>query len=1049
MIGRFVAWCVDRRLWVVAVIGMLTLAGAVVGQHLTFDAMPDVTSNQVLVLTRAPGLTPEEVERLVTRPIETALGGLPGMTEQRSLSRYGISSVTAVFDDGVDPWHARQVVKERLDTVGGSFPAGVGTPELGPVTGGLGEIFHFTLSSRRRTPTELLEMATLRVSPILRNVPGVVEVNTWGGEQRTLEIRADPLRLAQRGLTLAHVRQALEQATGTAPGASLPAGSAQTLLRAVALPKDPSDLAHALVHGDDPKAPPVRLAEVADIRVGATPRIGAATANGGGETVYLMAQMLRGDNALQVMKGVHAAMDKVQKALPEDVTIDVVYDRSKLVQGTLRTVFHNLAEGGLLVVAVLFLMLGSVRAGLLVASAIPLSMLGATAAMVALGIPGNLMSLGAIDFGLVVDGAVVMVESIFHGITPTTFGTDPARVRARFAGHVRGVTRNVASPVFFSVLIILLVYVPVLSLTGVDGKMFRPMALTVVFALLASLVLSLTFIPAAAAIVLRPKDIPARDPWLVRLLDRGYRPLLAWTVARPRAVAAGALALLALGVGLFLGAGSEFVPQLDEGDLVVQTTRAADISLESAVREAGQLEAAVIGRVPEVTRVVSRVGSPAVATDIMGLEQADVFVTLKPRAEWRDGLTRDALIAEVQEAIAQGSPGGDPSFTQPIQMRFNELLGGSVADVTVSIHGEDLAELRDVAEKITEVVAKEKGAVDVRVYAPPAVSLLEVRPRPLDVSRAGFTVREVLDAVQAVRTGLEVGATWDGPLRVPIVLRLGDGTSTSAFTLPSLPVPAPGGALVPLSRVADVVSDVAPSLVSRLDAERRLVVGFNVRGADLGGVVASAERAVTAAVKLPAGYRVEWGGAFETLQAAKRRLLVVIPVVLVTIVLVLLAAFRKWKPALVIFMNVPFASVGGMIALAARGMPVSISAAVGFIALSGVAVLNGVVLMTRLVKLEADGQSPAEAAVAAARERARPVLMTALVAALGFIPMAVATGIGAEVQRPLATVVAFGLASSTVLTLLVLPALYPWLSRNTLQSASGPAAGEVGPGRVA
>jgi cobalt-zinc-cadmium resistance protein CzcA len=682
------------------------------------------------------------------------------------------------------------------------------------------------------------------------------------------------------------------------------------------------------------------------------------------------------------------------------------------------------------VVLVLLLMLGSWRAGLVVASAIPLSMLGATAAMVALGIPGNLMSLGAIDFGLVVDGAVVMVEAIFHGVTRQSFeGLAPDAARRRFRDHVGSVTRGVASPVFFSVLVILLVYVPVLSLTGVDGKMFRPMALTVVFALFTSLLLSLTFIPAMAALVLRPGDIPATTPLLVRLVDRVYRPALAAATARPPVVAALAGLLLVLGVGLFTRAGSEFVPQLDEGDLVIQTTRAADISLDSAVREAGRLESALVGHLPEVLRVTSRVGSPAVATDIMGIEQADVFVTLAPRAAWRKGLTRDALIAEVDAALAANAPGGEPAFTQPIQMRFNELLGGSVADVAISVYGDDLGELRRTAEQVAVVVARERGAQDVRINAPPDVSLLEVRPRPLDASAAGFTVREVLDSVQAVRTGLPVGATYDGPLRIPIVLRLGGGAT--AFTLADLPLPSTSGALVPLSRVADVTTTLAPSLVARQDAERRLVVGFNVRGADLGTVVAGAERAVAAQVTLPAGQRLEWGGQYQTLQAATRRLMLVIPGVLLLILLVLLAAFRAMGPALVIFLNVPFATVGGIMALAARGMPISISAAVGFIALSGVAVLNGVVLMSRLTRLEADGLAPAEAAQTAARERSRPVLMTALVAALGFIPMMLASGAGAEVQRPLATVVVGGLVTSTALTLLILPALYPWLRRRS------------------
>jgi cobalt-zinc-cadmium resistance protein CzcA len=1030
VIARLVGWSVEHRVAVVATTLALTAVGLVVGARLQFDALPDVTTNQVLVLTRAPGLTPEEVERRVTRPLETALGGLPGATEQRSLSRYGISSVTVVFADQVDPYLARQLVKERLDTVAGSLPQGVEQPELGPLTGGLGEIFHLTLSSERRTAAELLELATLKAAPLLRGAPGVVEVNTWGGEQRTLEVRADPIRMAQRGLTLADLQAGLAQATGTAAGASLPAGSGQSLLRAVALPRGPSDLGASLLERHGQAGPPVRLAEVAELGEGSLPRIGAATANGQGETVYLMAQMLRGANAVEVMRGVHGRLTLARRALPPDVRLEVVYDRSTLVEATIRTVFTNLAEGGLLVMLVLLLLLGSWRAGLVVASAIPLSMLGATAAMVALGIPGNLMSLGAIDFGLVVDGAVVMVEAIFHGVSREQFaGLAPVEARRRFRDHVAGVTRGVASPVFFSVLVILLVYVPVLSLSGVDGKMFRPMALTVVFALFTSLLLSLTFIPAAAALVLRPGDVPTRPPLLVRLVDRLYRPALAAVTARPPLVAALAAALLLLGVGLFARAGSEFVPQLDEGDLVIQTTRAADISLDSAVREAGRLEAALVGHVPEVLRVTSRVGSPAVATDIMGLEQADVFVTLAPRAAWRKGLTRDRLIIEIGAALAANAPGGEPAFTQPIQMRFNELLGGSVSDVAVSIYGDDLGQLRATAEQVAAVVARERGAADVRINAPPDVSLLEVRPRPLDASAAGFTVREVLDSVQAIRTGLPAGSTWDGALRLPIVLRLGGGTT--AFTLADLPLPSASGALVPLSRVADVTSSLAPSLVAHQDAERRLVVGFNVRGADLGTVVASAERAVAARVTLPAGQRLEWGGQFQSLQEATRRLMLVIPGVLLLILLVLLLAFRAAGPALVIFLNVPFATVGGIMALALRGMPISISAAVGFIALSGVAVLNGVVLMSRLTRLEAGGMAPGEAAQTAARERSRPVLMTALVAALGFIPMMLASGAGAEVQRPLATVVVGGLVTSTALTLLILPALYPWLRRRS------------------
>lgn len=1016
MIEALVRFSVVHRGWVVGLTLLLALVGLGVATRLQLDAMPDTTSNQVLILTRAPGLTPEEAERMVSRPVEVALGGMPGLVELRSLSRYGLSSITAVFEDDVDPYLARQLVQERLNSVGASLPDSVDAPELGPVTGGLGEVFHFTLSSPERTGAELLELVQLRVSPLLRQVPGVVEVNTWGGEQRTLEIRADPLKLAQRQLTLRDLREALEEATGAVAGASLSVGDRQVLVRGVARPSGPEELAQALVRQSD--AGTVRVGDVAEVGFGARPRLGAATANGRGETVYVMVQMLRGYNALALTGDLNERMPDVKAALPGDVQVDVVYDRATLVTATLKTVAKNLAEGGLLVTVVLFFMLGSLRAGLLVASAIPLSMLGATAGMVAFGVPGNLMSLGAIDFGLLVDGAVVMVEGIFHHWAVTR----AVAVHDR-RGEVREVASSLGRPVFFSVLIIMLVYVPILTMTGVDGKMFRPMAFTVVFALATSLVLSLTFIPAAASFVLRPQDVPDRTPWLMRQLERLIAPLLRWAPSHRLPVAGVAVALLVLGALLFQRAGSEFTPQLDEGDMVIQTTRAPDISIEAAVREAGRLEAALLEEVPEVLQVVSRVGSPAVATDIMGLEQADVFVHLEPHERWREGLTRDALIQDMQRALDAKAPGGDPSFTQPIQMRFNELLGGAVTDVAVSIYGEDLQELRRLADEAARALSAQPGAADVRVLAPPEVPLLDVKPRPLAAAQAGLTVGEVLEAVQAVRTGVPVGTTYLGPLPVPLLLRLQG--ADDAFSLSRLPLPTGAGGAVPLAQVAELDARASPGLVNREGGERRLVVGFNVRGADLGTVVEAARARLTSGLELPSGYRLEWGGQYETLQDAQARLGLVLPAVAVLILGVLLLAFHRLRPALAIFSNVPFALVGGMVALWLRGLPVSISAAIGFIALSGIAVLNGVVLMTREQALQSQGLSAEEAVQRAVRERARPVLTTALVAALGFVPMMLATGVGAEVQRPLATVVVGGLFTSTLLTLVILPTLWP------------------------
>lgn len=1027
MIEWLVSWSLhNRRLVVVLTVVLSALAG-LGATRMRFDALPDVTSNQVLVLTRAPGLTPEEVERLVTRPIESALGGVPGIILQRSLSRYGISSVTTVFEDDVDPFRARQVVQERLNIVAGELPGGIDPPELGPLTGGLGEIFHFVLSSPRRTPAELMEMVQLRVAPLLRAVPGVVEVNQWGGDQRTFDAVARPADMARLHVTLPMLAEALKAAVGSAPGASVAAGSGQALLRGVAWPRTPGELATAIVRMDGTTV--VRVSDVADVVQAAVARIGTATANGRGETVYVMVQMLREANALEVMRAIHERMPAVQEALPADVQIRLVYDRSDLVHRTLRTVGANLAEGGALVVAVLLVLLGSLRAGVMVALVIPLSMLGAALGMVGLSAAGNLMSLGAIDFGLLVDGGVVMVEALFHHLAESVppYG-QPAESEETRQKRIEEVCVSVARPIFFGKIVILLVYVPILSLQAVDGKMFRPMAVTVILALAASLLLALTFVPAAASLFLRDRDIPKKEPLLVRAAQAIYRPILAVSMRRAVPVLVAAVAMLGGGLWLFMGSGSSFVPQLDEGDLIVQMTRAPDISIETAADAASRMEHLLISRVPEVQQVVSRIGSPAVATDIMGLDQSDVFVTLKPRAQWRPGLTKDALIDEMQALLSKYDPGGAASFTQPIQMRFNELLGGSVTDVAVSVYGQDLGELRRIAEQVAAACKKAKGAEDVRVLAPPPVSLVEVQPIALQAAQFGMTSRDVLDTVQAVRTGLTVGHTYDGPVRIPVRVRIA-GTPT-AFTLADLPLSTVQGTLVPLSRIADVRTTQTSGLVSREMAQRRIVVGFNVRGGDLGEVAVAAQNAVRAQVRMPEGYRVEWGGQWQTFAEARKRMSVVMPVVLALIIGVLIWTFGKLRPAMLILLNVPFACVGGVALLVMRDMPVSMSAAVGFIALSGIAVMNGVVLMAQMLRLQRGGTEAAEAMASAAMSRMRPVLMTALVAMLGFVPMMLATGAGAEVQRPLATVVVGGLVTSTALTLIVLPALVAWLARH-------------------
>jgi cobalt-zinc-cadmium resistance protein CzcA len=1049
-----IAFALRRPVPVLLVAFGVTLAAVVVARDLRLDALPDVTPNQVQVLTTASGLSPAEVERLVTTPIETALGGVPGLVTHRSVSRTGLSAVTAVFDDDVDPWLARQMVGERLR--GLNLPEGIDAPELGPHTGGLGEIVQLTVQSDTRDLMELSELVRLRLSPIVRAIPGVVEVNAWGGARRALVVSADPLRLSARGLGLADLTTALRSSTGVASGASLPAGSGEAFLRAVARPQAPAELCHAVVVPPARDRAAITVCDVATVAFDRLPRLGGATKDGEDEVVYVMVQMLRDDNALEVAARIEDVMPRVRQALPDDVVLDVHYDRRALVMATLRTVGTSLLEGGTLVMIVLLILLGSVRAGLIVALAIPLSMVAAAAAMTLSGTPGNLMSLGAIDFGLVVDGSVVLVERLFQIVRQMPDGPDdPPLRRATLATAATDIVR----PVFFAVVIIVAVYVPVLALQGVDGKMFRPMALTMVFALMASLAIALTVVPALASLLLKKGSIPTHEPRIVAVLERWHDGALRQTSAHPGRTAVGAGLVLVLGVGGFLALPRSFLPQLDEGDLVIQTTRAADIGDAGAIA-AALLHEQIVRQVPEVRSVSSRVGSPAVATDVMGLEQADVFVSLMPMTKGRfaTGKTKDELIAELEALVRAHDPHSDPSFTQPIQMRFNELVGGDVNDVALAVTSTDPAfsieALRAHATRLATQLERTDGAVDVRVMVPPAVPIVDVTPRLFELARAGLTAIDVLDIVQAVRLGVVVGTTWREATPVPIVVRLTPSTSVDAFTLAQLPVPLPNRStptttttattaqtaqgsfaiepasarVVPLSQLADVTVTETPAVIAHGMGRRRVVVGFNVRGRDLGEIRAAVD-AIVKQTPPPPGIEVEIGGQFASLDAATARLLIVVPAALLLVFLLLIGAFRAVRPAVVVLVHVPFAAVGGVAALHVASLPLSMPAAIGFIALAGIAVLNGVVLMHEVLQRERHGAPAREAALQGARARLLPVTMTASVAAFGFIPMMLATGVGAEVQRPLATVVVGGLFTSTLLTLCILPTLYPILQR--------------------
>jgi cobalt-zinc-cadmium resistance protein CzcA len=984
--------------------------------RLTIDAVPDLTPVQVQVLTRSPALGPVEVEQFVTFPIEASLSGLPGLRELRSVSRYGLSAVTAIFEDSVDIYRARQLVNERLARVTERIPPEYGRPLIGPLTTGLGEVYQFTLSGPGYSAMALRTILEWDIGMRLRAVPGVVEVNIWGGESQQFQVVVDPAKLLSFKLSLRQVFEALERTNAIAGGGYIEHQREQFLIRGEALATDVADLARIVVdHG--PGGVPIFIKNVAEVKEAPALRIGAATAMGEGETVIGMVQMLAGENAQQVVERVKAHVKAIQATLPSGVTIEPYYDRSLFVSKVIRTVRNNLMEGGLLVIAVLFLFLGDLRAGLIVASAIPLSMLIAFTGMVQAGLSGNLMSLGAIDFGLLVDGSVVMVDNILRRLAQKR----PASPEERLV-EVQAAGCEVLRPVTFAVGVIILVYLPILTLVGLEGKMFRPMALTVIMALAGSLLLAVTVMPVLAFWFVRAS--PAHDETRVLgLLRRTYEPCLRWAMRRPVWVVAPAVGLFVVSLGIGWSLGAVFVPRLDEGDMAVNVWRLPSVSFSESVATSLQIEKA-FRRFPEVVKVVTRTGSPEVATDVMGIELSDVFVILKPQSERTTARTREELIAQMKPAILEAVPGVGLGFTQPIEMRFNELIAGTRSDLAIKIFGEDLDVLRQKADMVARALEKVRGAADVKVEQVAGLPLIRVIVNRDEIARYGLTADDVLTVVQATRVGHVVGTVLQGQRRFELVVRLAEAVSTDPATLGNLLLPTTHGELVPLSRVASIRVDSGPAQVSREHVQRRIVVECNIRGRDLSGFVAEAQRAVGEAVVLPTGFYLEWGGQYQHLQEASRRLAVIVPVTLLLILAILSVIFGELRPAVLIFLNVPLALSGGIFSLWLRGLPLSISAAVGFIALFGIAVLNGVVLVSHIRNLEAEGLPTNEAVAQGAIDRLRPVLMTALVASLGFLPMALATTMGAEVQRPLATVVIGGLITSTALTLLVIPALY-------------------------
>jgi len=1042
MIGKLIDFSIRHR-WLVL---MGTLALGALGvfnyQRLSIDAVPDITNVQVQVNTDAPGYSPLEAEQRVTFPVETAMAGIPNVEYTRSLSRYGLSQVTVVFKDGTDIYWARQQVSERIQQARERLPSDIEL-QMGPISTGLGEIYMWTVDAKagakkadgsEYSPTDLREIQDWVIKPQLRNVPGVVEVNSTGGFEKQYHVTPDPRKLVAYALSFHDVMEALVKNNANVGAGYIERNGEQYLIRAPGQVRDIGEIRAIVIASRG--GLPVHIGDVADVALGQELRSGAGLHNGH-ECVLGTTFMLMGENSRNVARRVHERMNEIGRTLPEGVAVKTVYDRTELVDATINTVKKNLFEGAVLVIVVLFALLGNFRAALIATAIIPLSMLFTITGMVTNKVSGNLMSLGALDFGIIVDGAVIVVENCMRHLALEQHAHGrPLKVAERF-GIVLRATREVITPSIFGGLIIMVVYLPILTLTGVEGKMFVPMAFTVLLALAGAMILALTFIPAAAATFLTGK-VSEKENRLVAFARKIHEPLLQQSLRSPRFVTVSAAALVGLSLLLATGMGREFIPGLDEGDVLVQPVRIAGTSVTQSVEMSKVLEKRLL-KVPEVKEVFTRIGTAEVASDPMPPNTGDCYVMLKSRPEWPDPSKSKAALVEEITAAAEQVPGSNYEITQPIQMRFNELISGVRSDIGVKIFGDDMDILLRSAQAVASVLGAVEGSDAVKVEQITGLPMLTVKFKRTAMARYGLNVSEVQEVIQAATGGREAGILFEGDRRFPIVVRLPENLRTDLTTLRRLPIALPRmegsenplrnasldrPAFIPLGEVAELEEQPGPNQISRESGKRRVVVTCNIRGRDIGSFVAEAQRKIRDEIKLEPGYWMAWGGQFEQLQSATKRLEIVVPLALLLIFVLLFMAFGSVKDSLLVFSGVPLALTGGILALWLRGIPLSISAGVGFIALSGVAVLNGIVMVSFFNQLRRDGRPLEEAISEGAITRLRPVLMTALVAALGFVPMALATGRGAEVQRPLATVVIGGILSSTLLTLFVLPALY-------------------------
>ncbi len=1037
MIRALIEFSLRQRLLIIALTLLLAGAGVYAFTSLPIDAFPDLTNNQVNIVTEATGMAAAEVEQLVTYPIESAMMGIRDAEEVRSISKFGLSIITIVFSDSVDTYFARQVVNERLQEAKTRIPEGL-QPTLGPVATAFGEVYQYVIEGKDHSAMELKTLHDWTIKPQLRAVPGVNEVNSWGGFIKQYHVLVEPERLLAYDLTLRDVYRALSMSNSNFGGSYIERGSEGYTVRG--LGRFDGALAEEQIRQVVIKSSagaPVLVKDIATVEIGPAVRQGAVTKDGQGEVVSGMVIMTKGENSKAVIERVQDRVDTIEKSLPTGVRLTPFYQQTTLVNRTIRTVATNLIEGGLLVILVLFLFLYNIRASLIVASVIPLSMLAAFVGMKAFGVTANLMSLGAIDFGLIVDGAVVMIEN-----AASRLNQQGAKSRDDNARIVRSGAFEVARPITFGVLIIIAVYLPIFALQGLEARMFRPMALTVCCALVGALALTMTFVPAVASLALKPSRRPGHERLLTALQNR-YRELLARLMRWRWLTIGAALVVVAISVASMRYLGTEFMPQLDEGALLIETRRLPSVSLTQSVEIATMVEK-VVREFPEVETIVTKIGRPDLATEAMGIYQGDVYVILKPKEQWTTVRTKEELIEKLDEKL-KDAPGVVYNFTQPLAMRLDEVISGVKADVAVKLFGDDPATLEREARKIENILRRVNGSADVQTEALGGAGELQIAVNRAEMARYGLSVEDVKELIETAVGGGVTTEVIDGRKRFDVVVRLPEERRREVETIRALLVPAPGGERVTLGQMTDIRFAEGPEVINREDAQRRIVIQSNVRGRDIGGFVAEAQALIEREARLPAGYYITWGGEFENTQRAMKRLYIVVPLALLLIFLLLYSTFNSLRYAALIIANVPFALVGGVAAVWLRGLNLSLSTAVGFIALFGVAVLNGVVMVSYINNLRAHGSKLREAVLEGASARLRPVLMTALVASLGFIPMALSTAPGAEAQRPLATVVIGGLVTSTLLTLLVLPTLYELIAEKA-DRANQPVtdAGDIG-----